>query len=165
MSDSEGKIEIIGRAVIVGNNKVLLCHTKGAWNTYLPGGHVEFGEPARVALARELEEELGVKSRVRRFLGGIEHAYKRGSETCCEINLVFETLIPSFTGGASPTSCEDYIEFLWADFDSLAEHKLQPSVLCACLPEWLSGRTLEGRWLSSGLFMDGESPMEGKPLK
>ncbi len=154
MNEGNGAIEVISRAVVVDNHKLLLCHSKGAWNTYLPGGHVEFGEPARVALARELEEELGVDSKVRRFLGGVEHCYKRGKETCCEINLVFETVIPSFSSLSNPESEEDYIEFLWADFDDLADENLRPEELSDCLSEWLRGTTLIDAWVSSGLLAE-----------
>jgi len=53
------EIEIIARGVCVKGGKLLLCHSKGAPNTYLPGGHVEFCEDAKVALAREVVEERG----------------------------------------------------------------------------------------------------------
>jgi len=62
-------IEILARGVCVVDGRLLLCHTKGARNTYLPGGHVEFREKARETLRREVEEELGVKAKVGRFLG------------------------------------------------------------------------------------------------
>ncbi len=152
MSEGAGTIEVISRAVVTDSHKVLLCHTRGAWNTYLPGGHVEFGEPAGVALARELKEELGVDAEVRGFLGGIEHCYKRDRETCCEINLVFEAVVPSLSSISNPLSMEDYIEFIWADINDLEAQKVQPDVLAQCLGGWLSGETLAARWISSGLL-------------
>ena len=53
-------IETIARGVCVQNGKVLLCRAKGGATTYLPGGHIEFGEKGCAALAREVREELGV---------------------------------------------------------------------------------------------------------
>ena len=69
------KIEILARGVLVQNGRVLLCHTKGAANTYLPGGHVEFKESARAALCREIKEEMGLDSTAGRFLGAVEHSF------------------------------------------------------------------------------------------
>lgn len=40
--------------------KVLLAQAIGEKNTFLPGGHIEFGESAKDALVREIEEELGL---------------------------------------------------------------------------------------------------------
>ena len=51
--------ETIARGVCIQNGKVLLCRAKGGATTYLPGGHIEFGETGRVALVREMKEETG----------------------------------------------------------------------------------------------------------
>ena len=53
-------IEVIARGVCVQEGKILLCRAKGGATTYLPGGHVEFGETGRQALVREVKEEMGV---------------------------------------------------------------------------------------------------------
>ena len=37
-------IETIARGVCVQNGRALLCRAKGGASTYLPGGHIEFGE-------------------------------------------------------------------------------------------------------------------------
>ena len=50
-------IEVIARGVCVAGGRVLLCRAKGGSSTYLPGGHVEFGETGREALVREMREE------------------------------------------------------------------------------------------------------------
>ena len=57
-------IHVLVPAVILVDQQVLLARAKGAANTFLPGGHVELGEPMAEALNRELSEELGLASRI-----------------------------------------------------------------------------------------------------
>ena len=45
-------------------SRVLLCRNVKHGYCYLPGGHVEFGESAAGALAREFLEESGLRVRV-----------------------------------------------------------------------------------------------------
>ena len=42
-------VEVIARGVCVVDGHILLCHGKRSALTYLPGGHIEFGETARTA--------------------------------------------------------------------------------------------------------------------
>ena len=56
----------VGAGLLVRDGRVLLCHRfagrqwfPDVWDP--PGGHVECGEPPINALARELEEELGIR--------------------------------------------------------------------------------------------------------
>ncbi len=136
-------IETLVRGVVIKGGKLLLCHTKGAQNTYLPGGHVEFGERTEDALVREIQEELGLHSSVGVFLGALEHCFVQKGETHCEINLLFELDINGV--GEVPESKEDYIEFWWHSMADIENSKLEPASLRQCLGEWLKG---ESRWAS-----------------
>jgi len=97
-------IEILARAVCVRGSRVLLCRTSGARNTYLPGGHVEFGEPARAALQREIAEELGLTAQAGRFLGAAEHRFEQKGAWHAELNLLFATEID----GLDPDGVADH---------------------------------------------------------
>ena len=132
------EIEVLARGVCVVGGRVLLCHTKGAANTYLPGGHIEFGEGARASLAREVREELGLRSRVGRFLGAVEHTFRQKGKPHCEINLVFELHIPGLRPDGVPPSAEEHIGFRWASLSGLGRAKLEPAPLRSLLPKWLS---------------------------
>ena len=109
-------IEIIARGVCVQDGKILLCKAKGGATTYLPGGHIEFGETGRQALVREVKEEMGVDAETGAFLGVVENAFEQHGKPHAEINLVYELKVPPTT---SARACEDWIEFEWRDLARL----------------------------------------------
>ena len=116
-------IEIIARGVCVQEGKILLCRAKGGATTYLPGGHVEFGETGRQALVREVKEEMGVDAETGAFLGVVENAFEQHGKPHAEVNLVYELRVPSATPARA---CEDWIEFEWRDLAHLDD--LLPAV-------------------------------------
>ncbi|MGW5569645.1 NUDIX domain-containing protein, partial [Nocardia thailandica] len=85
-------------------------------------GHVELGEPAEHALAREIHEELGAEAKVGDFAGAVEHIYTDGTEQHHELNLVFTAEV----SGDSVSSQEPHLEFLWVPASDLAECDLRP---------------------------------------
>ena len=105
-------IEVIARGVCVQGEKILLCKAKGGATTYLPGGHIEFGETGRQALVREVKEELGVDAETGAFLGVVENAFEQHGKPHAEINLVYELKLPATTLARAR---EDWIEFEWRD--------------------------------------------------
>ena len=120
-------IETIARGVCVRDGKLLLCRAKGGSSTYLPGGHIEFGETGRQALVREVKEELGVESSTGQFLGVVENAFLQHGKPHAEINLVYELELGTGNGELpSLNSQEDWIEFEWCDLNRLDEANLLP---------------------------------------
>ena len=137
MKPGKHHIEILARGVCIMKGQLLLCQTRGAANTYLPGGHVEFREQARKALEREIAEEMGYRAKAGRFLGCVEHVFPQKGRWHAEINLMFELRIPGLTPATPPPSCEEWIEFCWVPLNKLRSAHLEPSVLVKELPEWL----------------------------
>lgn len=140
-----GEIEIIARLAFVDQGHVLLCRRRDAGYTYLPGGHVEFGEGTRAALAREVDEELGVPAAVGRFLGVVENAFQQHGGPHQELSLVFAGRLPGVSFPAAPPSREAHIDFVWQPLDQLAAANLLPPLVIDLLrrdgaagPEWLS---------------------------
>ena len=109
-------IEIIARGVCVQEGNILLCRAKGGATTYLPGGHVEFGETGRQALVREVKEEMGVDAETGAFLGVVENAFEQHGKPHAEVNLVYELKIPAATPARA---LEDWIAFEWRDLAHL----------------------------------------------
>jgi len=79
MTDATDWLRVVAAAVFDDRGRVLLArrpdhlHQGGLWE--FPGGKVEPGESLEQALARELQEELGILPRSSRPLIRIRHAY------------------------------------------------------------------------------------------
>ena len=132
-------IEVLARGVCIKAGRLLVCRSKGAANTYLPGGHVEWCEKARVSLRREIREELGVRSVVGEFLGAVEHTFVQKGERHCEINMVFKLDLPSLSPDSDPEACEPWIDFKWIPLKALGRNHLEPRSLRKLVPFWGNG--------------------------
>ena len=118
-------IETIARGVCVRDGRILLCRAKGGSTTYLPGGHIEFGETGRKALVREMAEETGLEVETGRFMGVVENSFLQHGKPHAEINLVYEmTLVDA---DAAVSAKEDWIEFLWCPLSELEGARLLPA--------------------------------------
>lgn len=118
MNDYElAGVEVIARGICLREGRVLLCRAKEGRTTYLPGGHIEFGETGRTALAREIKEELGATATVGAFRGVVENAFLQNGKPHAEINLVYDMEIPDL-----PTDLharEAWLTFEWRALDQL----------------------------------------------
>ena len=115
-------IETMARGVCIVDGKILLCRAKGGKSTYLPGGHIEFGETGREALVREVKEELGTDSTAGEFLGVVENSFDQHGKRHCEINLVYRLDLAS----DAAESQEDWISFEWCTLAELPKANLLP---------------------------------------
>lgn len=124
--NNNSNIEVITRAVIISDGKLVVCKAKGKDWYFLPGGHVEFGELAKGTLVREIKEEMGVDAVAGEFIDVIENIYEQDGAKHHEINLVF---LVQMTDVKSIVSQEDHIDFEYIDTASLSDIKLLPDNL------------------------------------
>ena len=123
----EKHIETIARGVCIVDGKVLLCLPKDRSYSYLPGGHIEFGETGREALVREMKEETGLAATAGELLGIVESSFVQKGEKHCEINLIYKMSLASGLSPSSPLSAlEDWICFDWIDCDKIDSANLLP---------------------------------------
>ncbi len=145
---------MLARGVCAKDGFVLLCHTRGADNTYLPGGHIECGEGAAAALEREMAEECGCRAYAGRFLGAVEHGFVQKSRLHFEINLLFIIDIPGLSPWRAVKATEPHIDFRWHSLAKLARVRLEPAVLCRLLPAWLDPAFGGARFARCGLLAE-----------
>jgi len=129
-------VEVLARGVCVVDGMVLLCFGRRSGVRYLPGGHVDFREQARLALAREIREETGREARVGRFLGCCEHAFVQEGVPHAEINLIFEMSLPGISVDKEVIASEDWIGFQWYPLEKLGESCMEPAVLRKLAVGW-----------------------------
>jgi 8-oxo-dGTP diphosphatase len=138
---SELRIELVARGVLITDSRVLLCRNIKHGYYFLPGGHVEFGEPAASALARELLEECGVSISVGACVLVTEGSFVAGRRPHHEVNIVFHVKQDGDVG-AVITSREPAISFEWADLVSVQDMDIRPLAVRA--------------WLASGGFQSAK---------
>lgn len=143
----KSEIEVIARGALVRRGQVLLCQSVKHGYFYLPGGHVEFGEAAAVAAAREIHEELGAKVAIGPLLLVTEGTFtaKRDHH---EVNLVFHAEHPSPWPKAldKPKSKEKDIAFRWVELAAAQDLDIRPTAVKAWLATGLGAGHVE--WIS-----------------
>ena len=123
------RTEIIARGLLIRDGHVLLCKSLAGGYLYLPGGHVEFGEGCRDALAREFVEEAGVRVRVGALAGVSEATFEQGGKRRHEVNLVFHVELPGPRRGKLPpvVSQENEITFEWVPQGKAGKLDVRPA--------------------------------------
>jgi len=112
--------------IVIERGKVLLSrrkqgsHLEGLWE--FPGGKVEAGEDPRVALARELDEELGIETTVGEILDVTFHRYEDADKAV--LLLFFEA---ERTASSKEPSAVDVAEVAWFDASALDPKKFPPA--------------------------------------
>ncbi len=132
------KIDVLVRAIICRDGKILVCKRIDKDYYFFPGGHVDFGERAEKALKRELKEELGLSFRKFQFIGGSEHQFFEDKKKRHEINLVFQVPVKKiFT-----ESREDHLRFFLFNRKQLTKEKVYPKTLVRAILKWLKNKKL-----------------------
>ena len=124
-------------AVIIANGHVLVSRDNEDDYVMLPGGRVELGEPSAPALAREIEEELGMVGVVGPMLATSESFYRRNDEDFHEIGFFYHAQLPDHAvpDGQSPWLVREdeghVLSNFWVPLDEQALRAIN------LLPGWL----------------------------
>lgn len=132
------EIKILVRAIIQDKGKVLVCRKTGKKYYFFPGGHIEFGESAKKALARELKEELGIRIKKSFFIGVSEHRFTEDKVKYHEINLSFQV----FPKKLNTESKESHLRFFIFNKNQLVKENVLPRPLKKAILKWLKNKKL-----------------------
>ena len=117
---------VVAAGIVIERGKVLLSrrkagsHLEGLWE--FPGGKVEEGEDPRVALARELDEELGIDTIVGEIVDVTFHRYEDAGKAV--LLLFFEA---TRSVSSKEPSAVDVAEVAWFDASALDPAKFPPA--------------------------------------
>ena len=135
-------IENIVRALIFRGDKdeILLARQKGADYTFLPGGHIEFGETSKQALDREMIEEIGTEGFMGIPLFTIENLFTdKDNKPYHEIAYYFTYTFYKRFYTEPVLSAEDHLEFFWVHLEDLHHFNLKPNILAGLITDFASG--------------------------
>jgi ADP-ribose pyrophosphatase YjhB (NUDIX family) len=122
-------------AVIEHDHKVLLCTVDGLGYWFLPGGRVRFGESARLALSRELAEELGHQFPPGRLALVVENIY-RDNFLEHEIGFYYRLAWPAGLAESELDSgTEPGHRFRWAAVGEISSLRFEPAGLVPVLQQ------------------------------
>ena len=141
--NNQDKIHVLSRAVIIDQDKILLCKTLDLEiNFYfLPGGHIQHGESAENALLRELKEESGFSCYIKKFLGCLEYSFAPSYSSIChnhEYNFIFEAASENLKSDTKIVCPEQHIELIWMSIKKLSEIDFRAKPLKKLITGWLS---------------------------
>jgi 8-oxo-dGTP pyrophosphatase MutT (NUDIX family) len=136
------KFEVIARAIIIIEGRVLLQRNVERDEFALPGGHIERGETVRQTLIRELEEETGMPIFVGRLVYINENFFEQEGEEIHEIGFYF---LSSVIGDVPERieSREGHIDFRFVNLEKLADRNVFPRFLKTILPKDARGNFSE----------------------
>lgn len=116
-------------AVVLHDNRALLVQRRnppnaGTWG--FPGGHVEPGETALAAAARELHEETGVVARPLRYLTNID-VIERDDTGALRFHFLLAAVLCDYVSG-TPLAGDDAINAAWVPLGQIADLPTSPRV-------------------------------------
>ncbi len=112
---------------IQGHDNVVLVQRRNAPNAGwwgFPGGHVEWGETALEAAARELHEETGVNARPIEYLTNVDVLLPNSDGTGLSHHFLLTAVLCDYIDG-TPRPDDDALQADWVPVDSLSETGLQ----------------------------------------
>ncbi len=135
----KNSFEVIARALILKNNKILICKRKDRDYYFLPGGHVEFGETTKEAIIREIKEERDRTLKNVSFIGIVENNYEEESIKRHEINIIFEA---EEEEKEKSMSAEDHLIFEFLDYNGFKEKNIKPEILKTKIIEYINDKKI-----------------------
>lgn len=103
-------------------------HLAGLWE--FPGGKIEPGESAEMALVREIGEELGCRAVIGAALAPVTHAYE-------QITVRLRPFLARFETSAAQPQSREHAALRWVTRDEIGDLPM-PAADAPIVAEWIS---------------------------
>lgn len=116
-------LRFVAAALILRGGEVLICQRRPdqpmALQWEFPGGKIEPGESADQALARELDEELGIRATIGPLVTRIRHNYRHGGAVDLQFFVVREF--------AGELDNRIFAQVIWVPLEKLPAYDFLPA--------------------------------------
>lgn len=128
------KLRVCG--VVKKNNKILTLKASSFDGYCFPGGHVELGELSRVAVLREMKEELGIEVEIEHLICVNENVFTNVKGTTSHEIAYYYLVTPKSEICESDFVIEEMDKgklkkhnFCWLELDKIENYNLMPPVI------------------------------------
>lgn len=157
-------VNLLSRALIVDQGKILLAHYTDESFSFLPGGYVEHGEATITALHREIAEDLKIPIDIHAFVGCLENMWENEDEPYHEINFIFRVSSPNLKAHKIPLSTGGKVLFFWHPLDHLKTAGLLPPNMVDLIPQWLTEDTRSWWYTDFDVNQESFNPEDSSSL-
>lgn len=109
--------EFSAGGVVIKDGKLLMIKVKtlaGKFVWTFPKGHIEKGETKELAAIREVEEETGVKAKIRDFIGDFTYYFKDRDGVVVKKTVYWYLMEPE--DSFEPKISDEIVDVRWVDF-------------------------------------------------
>lgn len=134
------KLNVRVAGIIIHNNKILVHKDINSDHYALIGGRVKIGEDSENALKREIQEELGKKVDIIKYISTIENFFDMKNSKYHEILFIYQAEFiededKKIEYTLKNIEGKDHLHYEWIDLDKIEQYPLLPKAIKGILKE------------------------------
>ena len=128
------RLNVRAAALIIHNNKILTHRNINKDHYCIPGGRIEIGESSEETVKREIQEELGKKIKIEKYLTTIENFFELEGKKYHEIYFLYKAEFENEEDKKIDYKMQnkegkDYLQYHWLDLDKIDEYNILPECI------------------------------------
>ena len=128
------RLNVRAAALIIHNNKVLTHRNINKDHYCIPGGRIEIGESSEETVKREIQEELGKKIKIEKYITTIENFFEYEGKKYHEIYFLYKAEFKNEEDKKIDYKMQnkegkDYLQYHWLDLDKIDEYNILPNCI------------------------------------
>lgn len=134
------KLNVRVAGIIIHNNKILVHKDINSNHYALIGGRVKIGEDSENALKREIQEELGKKVDIIKYISTIENFFDMKNSKYHEILFIYQAEFiededKKIEYTLKNIEGKDHLHYEWINLDKIEQYPLLPKAIKGILKE------------------------------